>query len=280
MIFYTGSRETLLADIAKIHRDNYNSEDISFIESAIQDVLDLFEGKRKGFNRADTRYHDLTHTLQTVPPFIEIIDGWNRQREKQPISKTFFNAGLVAVLLHDTGYIRREGDNLGTGAKYTFVHIQRSADFAGEYLRTRGFGEDLISSVQKAIRCTGVRLDRTVCFNSEEEQVIGYALGSADLLGQMSAPDYVSKLPILYDEFSEAYRHQGIEKLRKLDVRVFESAEDLIRSTPSFYEVLARTRFQAMGSLQDCISLRYDGRRNPYIEAIESNVAAIRALYP
>ena len=37
-------------------------------------------------------------------------------------------------------------------------------------------------------------------------RIVGFALGTADLLGQMAAPDYVDKLPVLYDEFVEAAR--------------------------------------------------------------------------
>ena len=38
------------------------------------------------------------------------------------------------------------------------------------------------------------------------------ALGTADLLGQMAAPDYIAKLPVLFDEFAEAQR-SGIGRL-------------------------------------------------------------------
>ena len=55
------------------------------------------------------------------------------------------------------------------------------------------------------IRCTGVNAALSVIpFQSEMEKVAGFALGTADLLGQMAAEDYVDKLPILYAEFAEA----------------------------------------------------------------------------
>jgi len=40
-------------------------------------------------------------------------------------------------------------------------------------------------------------------FRTELEKLVGFALATADLLGQMAAPDYVDKLPILYLEFAE-----------------------------------------------------------------------------
>ena len=55
------------------------------------------------------------------------------------------------------------------------------------------------------IFCTGINaaLDK-IPFQSEAEKIVGFALGTADLLGQMAADDYVEKLPVLYAEFAEA----------------------------------------------------------------------------
>jgi hypothetical protein len=280
MEFLNGVCQKLIAEIREIRRANYSDGSTDFIESVFKDILDLYNGKRKGFQRADTRYHDVTHTLQTIPPFLEIIDGWNKAGNQPFISNAFFDLGVVAVLLHDAGYIKKDGDNLGTGAKFTFVHIQRSAEFAEQYLLERGIGRSQISSAQKAIRCTGILFGPQVSFDSDEERIIGYALGTADLLGQMSSPDYVLNLPILYDEFVEAYNHEGAEKLQRMGIRVFESAEDLIKSTPFFYEHIALGRFKTMHSVHNCINIRYEDRKNPYIEAIEANIKSIRTRFP
>lgn len=280
MEFCSGTCQGLLAGIREIRKANYADSSTDFVESVFRDILDLFNGKRKGFQHADTRYHDVTHTLQTIPPFLEIIDGWNKAGNKPFVSKVFFDLGVMAVLLHDTGYIKKDGDNLGTGAKFTFVHIQRSAEFARRYLLERGLEKVRIWSVERAIRCTGIRLDPQISFDSDEERIIGYALGTADLLGQMSSPDYVPKLPILYEEFAEAYNHEGAEKLQRMGIRVFESAEDLIRSTPFFYEHIALARFITMRSVHNWINIRYEDQKNPYIEAIEANIKTIRSRYP
>ena len=67
--------------------------------------------------------------------------------------------------------------------------------------------EDILA-VQNMIRCTGVnvKLD-TIQFQDEAERITGFSLGTADLLGQMAAADYVDKLPVLYSEFAEAARY-------------------------------------------------------------------------
>ncbi|MEW6213800.1 MAG: hypothetical protein AB1478_01140 [Nitrospirota bacterium] len=269
--------KNILDEIRAIYKENYQEANIDIIEVVLNDVIDLFSGKRKGFLKCDTKYHDLLHTLQVIPPFIGIIDGWNKSENTPNISREFFDIGIIAVLLHDTGYIKTEDDMYGTGAKYTFIHINRSADFAAHYLSEIGFEKHKISSVQNIIMCTGVKVDyNDLLFNSEEERIVGYALGTADLLGQMSAVDYPEKLPILYSEFEEAYRYEGIERLQERGITVFESAGDLIRKTPYFYAVVVIERFKNMGSIYKYLTHHFKDSRNHYIEAIEENIKKIK----
>ncbi len=269
--------ENILDELKIICKEIYGENNIDLTKTAFNDVAALFSGKRKGFQKCDTRYHDLMHTLQVIPPFIGIIDGWNKNKSTPYISREFFDIGIIAVLLHDTGYIKTEDDIEGTGAKYTFTHIQRSADFAGLYLPQLGFDKYKISAVRNIIMCTGVKIDYTkIPFNSKEERTVGYALGTADLLGQMSANDYPEKLPVLYSEFEEAYRYEGIEKLRKREAIVYKSVDDLIRKTPHFYEVIVLERFKNMGSMYKYLTHHFKDSRNHYIEAIEENIRKIK----
>jgi hypothetical protein len=125
-----------------------------------------------------------------------------------------------------------------------------------------------------------VKVDlQKVPFNSEEERIIGYTLGTADLLGQMSTPDYPEKLSALYNEFEEAYRFEGEEKLEEMDIAMFESAEDLIKKTPFFYEVIVKARFETMGSMHKYLVHHFKDSRNYYIEAIEENIKKINLAF-
>ena len=267
----------LLDNIRQVYKENYKNDDIETIKTVLHDLIDLFSGKMKGYLQCDTGYHDINHSLQIVPPFVGIIDGWNKSNKSPKISKEFFDRGIIAVLLHDTGYIKTENDIEGTGAKYTFIHTQRSADFASYYLSERGFKKDIIKSVRNIIMYTGVRIDYDkLPFDSEEEKIVGYALGTADLLGQMSADDYPEKLLMLYREFEEAYHFEGTEQLRKDGVTIFESADDLIKHTPIFYETVVKERFMKMGSLHTYLAYHFNDVRNPYIEAIEENIKKIK----
>ena len=271
--------QSLKNKIRAIYREHYQNDNISKIEEVLNDLTDLFSGKMSGYLKCDTGYHDIMHTLQVVSPFIGIIDGWIKSKNLPQISKAMFDRGIIAVLLHDTGYIKTENDVEGTGAKYTFIHTQRSADFAGTYLSKKGFDKDTISSIMNIIMYTGVAVDYDkLPFNSEEERIVGFALGTADLLGQMSAADYPEKLPNLYREFEESYHFEGIDTLRKKGMTVFESADDLIRQTPSFYENTVKDRFKNMGSLYTYLTNHFDDKRNHFIEAIEENIEEIKKI--
>jgi hypothetical protein len=269
--------QSILDKIRKIYKEHYNTDDVETIKGVLTDLMDLFSGNMKGFLKCDTGYHDIRHTLQVVPPFIGIIDGWNKSKKHPKIPKDLFDRGIIAVLLHDTGYIKADNDTEGTGAKYTFVHTQRSADFATSYLLRKGFEKDTINSIKNIIMYTGVVVDyEKLPANSEEEKIVGYALGTSDLLGQMSADDYPEKLPTLYREFEESYHFEGIDKLRKQGMTIFDNADDMIRSTPSFYELVVKERFKSMRSLYTYLKYHFDGKRNYYIEAIEKNIKKIK----
>ncbi len=53
-------------------------------------------------------------------------------------------------------------------------------------------------------------------------------------------------------------------------------AEDLIRSTPRFYEDVALARFKLMGSVHEYLKYHFGILENPYITAIEKNISSIK----
>ena len=258
--------------VAEIYQELFPSGLATFIETTFRWVTDAFAGNYGDFQRIDAKYHDLEHTLQVTLAFARLLRGYHRARATPSLSQRGFELGLVAILLHDTGYLKQRSDTEGTGAKYTLVHVSRSADFAAAFLRDKGFSAPEIKSVQNMIRCTGVNADLiAIPFSSDLERVIGYALASADLVGQMAAPDYIAKLGILYQEFEEANRYAG----KPADSVMFKSADELRSRTPQFWESYVRPKIE-----NDFRGLyRFlegsDGR-NVYIERIEANIARLQ----
>ena len=59
-----------------------------------------------------------------------ILYGRHRAGAKPALTQNISSSGLLAILLHDTGYLKKRDDPQGTGAKYTASHVNRSMDFA------------------------------------------------------------------------------------------------------------------------------------------------------
>ncbi|HAV62754.1 MAG TPA: hypothetical protein DCY13_10350 [Verrucomicrobiales bacterium] len=222
------------AEVASHYREMFPSGNASFVREVFKWILDCFEGRYAEFQAIDARYHDLEHTMQGTLCMVRMLAGRHRSFVTPRINQRLFELGLLGILLHDTGYLKVKGDNDGTGAKYTLVHVNRSCEFAARLLGERQFSGEEIASVQQMIRCTGVNVDLAqIPFQGELTRIVGFCLGSADLLGQMAAADYVDKLPILYSEFEESARYNSG---KMASVGMFATAEELISKTPGFWE--------------------------------------------
>lgn len=245
----------------------------SNIERVACDVIDLFMGKMEGYYKCDTKYHDLEHSLETTRLTAKIINKWNKSRQLPIVSKRFFELGIIAALLHDTGYIKKYEDIKGTGAKYTFIHEKRSIEFAKKYMSSIQYSKEAINSVENMIKCTIYNADLSkIKFSCDEERTAGFSLGIADLTGQIVANDLIKKLRYLFEEFKEGYEFEGIDNLRKRGVIIFESADQLIRNTPDFFESVVKKRFKEMDGM-------YKFLEHDLLMSIEENVKFIKYHY-
>jgi hypothetical protein len=246
-----------------------------FVSRAFGWAIECFTGHYRDYQAIDARYHDFEHTLQGTLCVARLLGGRHAAGAQPPVSQHLFQLALLAILLHDTGYLKKRSDTEGTGAKYTVVHVNRSADFAAQLLQEKGFSPGDIKAVQNMIRCTGVNAVLSVIpFQSEMEQMAGFALGTADLLGQMAAEDYVEKLPILYAEFAEA---AACSKDRTQFIALFSSAADLMQKTPAFWERFVRLKLDRdFGGLHRFLNDPYPSGPNSYFERIEANIARLR----
>ena len=100
---------------------------------------------------------------------------------------------------------------------------------------------------------------------------MAFLLVTADYLAQISAPDYLDKLPRLYQEFQESFDHNRIP----LDQRPYRSARELLEKTPSFWtDYVLPVLNEKVGGVYRYLAP--PGQPNPYIEAAEANVAEVR----
>ena len=256
-------------------RTMFPEADPLFVPRAFGWAIECFTGNYRDYQAVDARYHDFEHTLQGTLCLARLLRGRHAAGAQPQLTQRMFQLSLVAILLHDTGYLKKRGDRDGTGAKYTVTHVHRSADFAAQLLPEKGFTPADIKAVQNMICCTGVNAALSVIpFQSDMEKVAGFALGTADLLGQMAAEDYVDKLPVLYAEFAEAARHS---KDRTHFIAMFSSAEDLMRKTPAFWERFVRVKLdREFGGLHQFLNDPYPSGPNSYFQRIEANLERLR----
>ena len=265
-------------EVRGIFSEIFPGEDDAFVVREFTWVVDAFDGRCPGYLAIDARYHDLEHTLQGTLCLMQILRGRHFALAKPPLTRRMFELGLLAILMHDTGYLKHVHDAAGTGAKYTLTHVRRSAEFAREFLQPRGFLDEDIIAIQNMIRCTGVNAKLSaIPFSNELERIVGYALGTADLLAQMAADDYVDKLPVLYAEFEEAVQFSG----PTAKMLQFRSAEELMRNTPAFWQRYVFPKVNDdFGGLHRYLAEPYPDGDNSYLNAIRANLLRIERRFP
>lgn len=242
------------------------------IDRVFEDVSGMFTGHYPGYQAIDMQYHDFEHTLQATLCLVHIFQGRSRTTDRPIMTTRDWELCVMAALLHDSGYLKKNDDTVGTGAKYTFVHERRSCEFARDYLPRMGVTGSEIEDICSAIICTGPKSKISqVTFRSEEARYYAFALVTADYLAQMSAPDYLDKLTVLYREFEEVYEFEHVP----LEKRPYHNLDSLLKQTPAFWTKYVRPMLQfEAGAMYRYLSTA--GQPNPYLQAVEANMEALR----
>ncbi len=242
------------------------------LERLFEDVTGMFAGRYAGYRGIDMKYHDYEHTMQATVCLVHLLQGRSRTFDRPVLLARDWELAVMAVLLHDSGYLKRNDDPEGTGAKYTFVHERRSCDFCREYLPRMGVTASEIEDICAAIICTGPRSRISqVTFHRDEARQIAFILVTADYLAQMSAADYLDKLPALYREFVEAFDFERVPE----EKRPYHSLRELLEKSPAFWNNYVRPMldFEAGGVHR---YLTTAGQPNPYLQAVEANLAELQ----
>ena len=240
------------------------------VRAAFKCFNDLYDGKFPGYGKCKTKYHDKIHTTDALLSISRLIDGYNLDnRNKLPLKKV--KIALIATILHDTGYIQRKSDKTGTGAKYTLSHVERSVDFLENYVKGLKYSKKDFLAGKNMINCTGLNTNlSSILFEDKPERLLGYMLGSSDLLGQMASRTYLERLIHLYREFREG------------QVKGYTSEFDLLRKTLKFYDII-KTRLEKDFENVDRYAqvhfkYRYGIDKNLYYIAIFRHLHHLRSL--
>lgn len=205
---------------------------VASLNSAFIFTVDLYRGNCPGYRACNTEYHDLRHITDTFLAMARLTHG--AVINGVPFTERQIISGLIAALAHDTGYIQKESDGKGTGAKYTGNHVQRSMDFLKYHSTEYSLSATEASICQPMILFTDLAVDISkILFDSLESELLSKMLGAADLLAQMADRNYLEKLLFLYYEFKEA------------NTGDYKSELDLLKKTIAFWDFISE-RLEAM----------------------------------
>lgn len=203
-------------------------------ESLAQPVLDAIA-------KSDAAYHTVDHTLLALWVGHTLLRG--KHTHEGTVTGSDWLHTMVSLLCHDVGYLKgicpgdqpachryRTGKGDGTvvlpphatDASLTPHHVDRSQRFVEAFLSQ--YQEIDLQIVTENIEMTrfpiptGERYGDTVNYPG--------LCRAADLLGQLSDPRYLQKLPALYREFEETGMNQSLG---------YQHVGELRASYPQFY---------------------------------------------
>jgi hypothetical protein len=267
------------AAVLELYATAWPGADLTALGQAVDDFTALFTGQMPGYIGVDTVYHDLQHSLDMVLAATRLMVGYERMAaEGQHLGPERALVGIITALFHDSGYIRETHEaDVPNGAVFTRSHVSRSARFLARYLPRAGLSQWVPVST-RIVHFTGyeVPLDQ-IRVADERDRRIGHLIGTADLLAQMSDRCYLEKCrDRLYAEFvlGGVAVYPGTEGVEV----VYGSGLDLLRQTPAFVRSAMEDRLE--GAFER--AYRYIeplfGGANPYIEAIQQNIAHLNEL--
>ncbi len=266
--------------VCDIFHSCYLLADDSYIRKAFEDFDNLFEGYYHGFNACDTFYHDKQHTLDMTLALARLIDGHERQSDRvHTFGAKLTSVTIITALFHDSGYIRKTNDHKSyNGAQYTKVHVSRSASFLDNYLNLVGLSE-FANIAANMVHYTGYEvLPRNIKLPDEKLHILGYMLGTADLIAQMSDRCYLEKCKDrLFFEFELGGLTRKVND-RNQTIILFESANDLLSKTPAFYNIEVKNRLNHLFKNVYKYAEAHFGRHNLYLEYVDQNIAHVESL--
>ncbi len=261
--------------IEELCRQTWPGQNFDRVSQAFADFERLFTGQFPGYFGCDTVYHDLQHSLDDTLAMARLLSGYDRMHTpEQRLGADRAQLGLIVALFHDSGYIRQTDDTQHrNGAEFTRTHVSRGAHFLTRYLPTIGLA-NWVPVATQIIHFTGYEVAfKDIRLDDSLDRRVGHLLGTADMMAQISDRCYLEKCrDRLYPEF--VLGGVALSRADSGGLKVtYGSGLDVLRQTPGFFAETMRTRLDGeFGRAYRYIETLYGGR-NPYMEAIERNLA-------
>ncbi len=269
------STQAVMEAVHELFSSQWPRENFDRIARAFENFDQLFTGRMPGFRGVDTVYHDRQHTLDMTLAMMRLMLGYERSVEEPArFGAERAAMGLIASLFHDAGYIREDSDTKHhNGAEFTLYHVARSARFLARYLPANGM-QAWVPIATRIVHFTGYEVPfEEIHLADRRDRKLGHLLGTADLIAQMADRCYLEKCrDRLYPEFVLGGIAASMGASGVIHVK-YSSGLDLLRQTPGFVRSVRAERLETeFEHAYRYIEPLFNGR-NPYIEAIDRNVA-------
>ncbi len=236
-----------------------------FLRQIHNDVAEIFHGKNDTFLTNCSRYHDFEHTMDVILAVTRFLHGL--YLKGMTFSPDIIELCLLTSYFHDVGILLTKEEAEKKDATCLKHHEQRSIHFLHEYMEKNNCLLQHKNNCVTIINCTNLSIDpKTLHFASPETQLVGYILGSADLLAQMANRYYLESLDFLYQEQCER------------DIETHHSLLELLRQTPQFYNKVVTPRLQnsfnnICNAARSHFQTWWDIDNNLYLELTVRNIA-------
>ncbi len=269
-IFETGETDNSLDEILYLLQQINPQIDRTLIEETHQEIPKFFSGSHPNFKPSNTRYHNLTHTYSVALATIRLFHGL--YCEGYTFDQDIIPQGIISAYFHDTGLLLTATDPATSGAKYTINHEERSISFMNHYLSSRGASQSFMDHCASMIKCTSLELNPTeLIFDSDDQRLAGYVLGSSDILAQMADRYYLERLPLLFQEMEVG----GVNR--------YSSAIELMQQTTDFYHHIIVNRLETIfhdlkQAMRTHFRVRWNIDHNLYIDNISKNINYVKKI--
>ncbi|MCT7948205.1 metal-dependent phosphohydrolase [Ancylothrix sp. C2] len=228
--------------------------------------------------KTDALYHNIDHTILVTLVGQEILRG--KQIKEGNVSPEDWVHCIIAWLCHDIGYVKgvcrcdkpaerlyQTGTNKdmisvptsATDASLTAYHIDRGKLFVQQYLSNCQLID--INVIQRNIEHTRFPVPP----GETHKDTVTYPglVRAADLIGQLSDPEYLQKLPALFYEFEETgtNKHLG-----------YKNPGDLRAGFPKFYWNVV---YQYIEAALPYLEQTPEGRK--ILDSLTTNISTVEA---
>jgi hypothetical protein len=275
---FVGDPRVVCEEVCAILRGLEPTTDLRPVEQAFDVFSRLYAGTLPGYLGCETWYHDAQHSLDCALVMARLLDGHERGvPAAERLGERRARLGVIAALFHDAGYIRKRADDEQHGAQFTLFHVRRSGDFLAGLLPSAGFVQEA-PLVEQLVHYTGyeMALDQ-IRVQHPLDRRLGFMLGSADVLAQMSDRCYLEKCrDFLYPEFeicglAGAPQPDGPKPL-------YASPEELMHRTPEFHDKIWKERMDGYFERAYRHATTHFGGRNLYMDVIEGHLRRLREV--